>query len=79
MGQHSDLSENLECGSKKCTNLIDFLSVMPMFTLLGCIFFLIFTPIFYWRIFLPCVDCYDFEVCGGQRAAARELTDPMPA
>jgi len=61
MGQHSDLSENLECGSKKCTNLIDFLSVMPMFTLLGCIFFLIFTPIFYWRIFLPCVDCYDFE------------------
>ena len=58
---HGDLSDNLECGSKRLTNLVDFLSVMPTFLLIFATFFVIFIPMFYFRIFVPCWDCYDFE------------------
>ena len=61
MQQHGDLSEDLECGSRHCTNLVDFLSVMPTCTVILSLFFMIFIPAFYFRIFLPCWDCYDFE------------------
>ena len=59
--KHGDLSDDLECGSRRCTNLIDFISVMPTFTIIFSLFFLIFIPSFYYRIFIPCYDCYDFE------------------
>eukprot|EP00966_Prymnesium_polylepis_P074367 1725910-Prymnesium_polylepis.1 len=38
-----------------------YIAVMPSGTLLLALFWLIFLPIFYYRVFLPCWDCYDFE------------------
>ena len=58
---HGDLSDNLECGSKRLTNLVDFLSVMPTFLLIFATFFVIFIPMFYFRIFVPCWDCHDLR------------------
>ena len=60
-GQSLSTQDDLECGSKRCTNLIDYLSVMPTITLILTIFWLIFAPLFYFRFFRPCWDCYDFE------------------
>jgi len=34
---------------------------VPTITLLLAVFLVIFCPVFYYRIFLPCWDCYDFE------------------
>ena len=49
------------CGSPRCTHLLDYLAVMPTGLLTFSIFWLIFCPAFYFRVFLPCWDCYDFE------------------
>ena len=49
------------CNSRRCTNLLDYISVMPTIALLFSLFWLIFAPVFYFRVFLPCWDCYDFE------------------
>ena len=29
--------------------------------MIGLLFFLVFPPIFYDQIFLPCTECFDFE------------------
>ena len=55
------MATRLTCGSRRCTNLIEYISVMPTFTLLASLFWLLFAPVFYYRIFMPCWDCYDFE------------------
>ena len=52
---------DISCGSRRCTNLLDYLAVMPTGMLLLSLFWLIFCPAFYFRVFLPCWDCYDFE------------------
>jgi hypothetical protein len=49
------------CGSARANRLLDYWSVMPTGLLLLALFWIIFAPTFYWRIFLPCWDCYDFE------------------
>ena len=51
----------LACGSRRCTNLMDYISVMPTIVLLLSIFWIIFAPIFYFFVFEPCYQCYDFE------------------
>lgn len=38
-----------------------YVAYIPMLLLLICIFVLIFVPFFYQFIFIPCVECYDFE------------------
>jgi len=48
------------CGGKRCDSALDALSNMPMGILLFCLFWLFFMPIFYYRVFLPCWECYDF-------------------
>ena len=37
---------------------------MPSSLLLLALFWLIFAPVFYFRVFQPCWDCYDFEATG---------------
>jgi len=54
-------SRVLACGSERLTNLLEYLSDVPTITLLLAVFLVIFCPVFYYRIFLPCWDCYDFE------------------
>ena len=34
---------------------------MPLCAILACLFCLIAAPTFYFSIFLPCWDCYDFK------------------
>jgi hypothetical protein len=34
---------------------------MPLFTTLICIFVMVFMPVFYFTVFLPCYECHDFE------------------
>lgn len=46
---------------KRCDALLFFLARMPLFALLFSLFFLIAAPTFYFMIFLPCWDCYDFK------------------
>ena len=40
---------------------LDYLASLSPLVNLGALFCLIFPPIFYERIFLPCWECYDFE------------------
>ena len=56
-----DESEPVFCHSHKMTRLVGFLANLPTITLCLSLFLIIFCPIFYYRIFLPCWDCYDFE------------------
>lgn len=49
------------CHSRRCTNLFEYIAVMPMGMLSFALFWVIFLPVFYYRIFIPCYDCYDFE------------------
>jgi hypothetical protein len=53
--------EGLTCGSKRLTNVIEYVAVMPTITLLIAIFWIICAPMFYYRIFIPCWDCHGFE------------------
>ena len=52
----------LACGSRRCTNLMDYISVMPTIVLLLSIFWILFAPIFYFFVFEPCWQCFDLEV-----------------
>jgi len=49
------------CGGRRFALFMDYLSVMPSSLLLLALFWLIFAPVFYFRVFQPCWDCYDFE------------------
>ena len=53
--------EGLTCGSKRLTNMIEYVAVMPTGTLLIAMFIVICAPMFYYRIFIPCWDCHGFE------------------
>ena len=56
-----DPKDPLVCRSHKCTNLVEYLANMPTLALVLAFLIITFCPIFYFRIFLPCWDCYDFE------------------
>ncbi|KOO25682.1 hypothetical protein Ctob_011641 [Chrysochromulina tobinii] len=60
-GEISRDQNDLACGSPRCTHLLDYLAVMPTGLLTFSLFWLIFCPAFYFRVFLPCWDCFDFE------------------
>jgi len=51
-----------------CRGTLDYLSTVSPGTTIVALFFVIFPPVFYDRIFLPCWQCYDFEA-----AVAHEL------
>jgi len=61
--EDADPNAPLECGSRKCTNLIDYLSVMPTVSLCVACFLLIFCPIFYFRIFVRCLQAFATFLC----------------
>jgi len=54
-------SKKYVCGGKRCDGLLEYLANMPLGTLLFSAFWLVFMPIFYFRVFLPCWTCYDFQ------------------
>ena len=41
--------------------LLDYLVAISPLAMIGLLFFLVFPPIFYDQIFLPCYECFDFE------------------
>eukprot|EP00900_Chrysochromulina_parva_P007250 jgi/Chrpa1/16526/Chrysochromulina_OHIO_Genome00007661-RA len=47
--------------SGRCSMMLDYLSSLSPGGNVLVLFFLIFPPIFYQRIYLPCIECYDFE------------------
>ena len=51
----------LVCKSQRLTNLVKYVAVAPTGLLGFAIFWMIFAPVFYFRIFIPCTSCYDFE------------------
>ena len=46
---------------RRCRALLDYLAGISPLTMICVLFLLVFPPIFYDQIFLPCWDCYDFE------------------
>ena len=42
--------------------MLDALETTPFSTLVVCLSLLFLPPLFVFRIYLPCVQCYDFEV-----------------
>lgn len=60
IGEHGD-EEHLTCGSQRCTNMMEYISVMPTIPLLASIFWMCFAPVFYYRVFQPCWECHGFE------------------
>ena len=50
-----------EAPEGRCTELLDYLAKLNICSMMLPLFWLIFTPIFYFRVFLPCWDCFDFE------------------
>ena len=62
----ASLGRRTEGGTKfrshaRCEAVLHYLAKMPVGMLLLSLFILVFTPIFYFKVFLPCWDCYDFE------------------
>ena len=45
----------------RCGPLLDYLAQMSVGWVMLALFWLCFCPIFYFRVFLPCWDCFDFE------------------
>ena len=45
----------------RCRTLLEYLSRVPILALLFCMFWVLFTPIFYVTVFLPCVECEGFS------------------
>ena len=41
--------------------LLDYLAAISPLAMIGLLFFLVFPPIFYDQIFLPCSECFDYE------------------
>ena len=59
--RESDTSSEGEAKSGWLAHTIAYLAVVPIAQFLFAIFWVLFCPLFYYRIFLPCYDCYDFE------------------
>ena len=53
--------------ASRCADTIGDLSISPISAAIA-VFFTVFCPLFYFQIFMPCYECYDFEA-----AAAHEL------
>ena len=49
------------CTCHRCGPLLDYLAQMSVGWVMLALFWLCFCPIFYFRVFLPCWDCFDFE------------------
>ena len=49
------------CGGPRLVRLLDYLATVSPLSTIVVIFFCVFPPSFYDRIFLPCWECYDFE------------------
>ena len=47
--------------SSACSACLDYLSSLSPFGNVLVLFFIVFPPVFYDRVFLPCWECYDFE------------------
>ena len=47
--------------STSCSACLDYLSSLSPFCNVFVLFLVIFPPVFYERIFMPCWECYDFE------------------
>ena len=56
-----DADETPLCGSVMAARALDYISSLPFGLILVSIFALFFAPTFYWRVFLPCWECYDFS------------------
>ena len=41
--------------------MLDYLAQMSVGWVMLALFWLCFCPIFYFRVFMPCWDCFDFE------------------
>ena len=50
-----------KCGGPRLARLLDYLATISPLSTIVVIFFCVFPPVFYDRIFLPCWECYDFE------------------
>jgi hypothetical protein len=75
--QESDIeSDNKKatCGGPRCDALLRFLADMPLAALLFAMFWIIFMPIFYWRVFLPCCAPARFELATSCSRAPSLLT-----
>ena len=51
-----------------CSACLDYVSALNPCLNIFVLFLLVFPPVFYWQIFMPCFECYDFEA-----AAAHEM------
>jgi len=47
--------------SQRCTRGLVYIVRVPMAMLLTAMFFTFFLPIFYFNVFIPCWECYDFK------------------
>ena len=53
--------QHTPCTCHRCGPLLDYLAQMSVGWVMLALFWLCFCPIFYFRVFLPCWDCFDFE------------------
>ena len=60
-GAESSRLRKRGCCSRACSAFLDYLSSLSPFGNVLVIFFIIFPPVFYDRIFMPCWECFDFE------------------
>ena len=51
--------------------LLDYLAAISPLAMIGLLFFLVFPPIFYDQIFLPCWECFDFEAAIAHEVASQ--------
>lgn len=49
------------CGGTRSDSLLEYLAVMPVGLVLFAAFWMIFLPIFYLEVFMPCYECFDFQ------------------
>ena len=50
---------------RRCVALLDYLAKLSICSMMMPVFWLIFTPIFYWRVFLPCSSTVKVAVLVG--------------
>jgi hypothetical protein len=58
---------------RRCRALLDYLASISPLTMIGLLFFLVFPPIFYDQIFLPCWECFDFEAAIAHEVSSKSV------
>ena len=53
--------------------LLDYLAAISPLAMIGLLFFLVFPPIFYDQIFLPCWECFDFEAAIAHEVSSKSV------